>query len=107
MPNMPPTFRPSAAPSKVERRREHDQRRGSSAERGYGSKWRKARAEFLHANPLCVMCERQGRLTPAKVVDHIKPHRGDLGLFWSRSNWQPLCKPCHDSDKQREERAAK
>jgi len=23
-----------------------------------------------------------------------------MKLFWSRSNWQPLCKPCHDRDKQ-------
>jgi len=32
----------------------------------------------------------------ATVVDHIKPHRGDKTLFWERSNWQALCKQCHD-----------
>lgn len=34
----------------------------------------------------------------AVVVDHIIPHRGDFDfLFWeSTSNWQPLCKSCHD-----------
>lgn len=32
----------------------------------------------------------------AEVVDHIVPHKGDLSLFWSRSNWQSLCKRCHD-----------
>lgn len=26
-----------------------------------------------------------------------------MGLFWDVSNWQPLCKPCHDVVKQREE----
>ncbi|MCT9125512.1 HNH endonuclease [Cupriavidus gilardii] len=30
------------------------------------------------------------------MVDHIVPHKGDSKLFWSRSNWQALCKPCHD-----------
>ncbi len=30
-------------------------------------------------------------------MDHIKPHRGDLALFWDRTNWQPLCNPCHNS----------
>jgi 5-methylcytosine-specific restriction protein A len=30
------------------------------------------------------------------VVDHIVPHRGREQLFWDESNWQALCKPCHD-----------
>ncbi|CQR75082.1 hypothetical protein SpAn4DRAFT_4446 [Sporomusa ovata] len=29
-------------------------------------------------------------------MDHIKAHRGDQVLFWDQSNWQPLCKKCHD-----------
>jgi 5-methylcytosine-specific restriction enzyme A len=49
------------------------------------------------------MCMDAGRLTPASVVDHIRPHRGDLGLFWDRHNWQSLCKVHHDSSKQRAE----
>lgn len=45
----------------------------------------------------CVWSVRKvGRLTQATVVDHIVPHRGDQKLFWDESNWQPLCKPCHD-----------
>ena len=39
----------------------------------------------------------------ASVVDHIKPHKGNRGLFWDRNNWQPLCKMHHDSTKAREE----
>jgi hypothetical protein len=42
------------------------------------------------------MCEAEGKLTPATVVDHIVPHRGDRRLFWDKTNWQPLCKRCHD-----------
>ena len=61
--------------------------RGSAAERGYGADWRKARRRFLL---------KRGVLTPATVVDHIVPHRGDQRLFWDESNWQPLCKQCHD-----------
>ena len=38
-----------------------------------------------------------GVVTPAAVVDHVLPHRGDWSLFWDESNWQPLCKPCHDA----------
>ncbi|WP_197457685.1 HNH endonuclease signature motif containing protein, partial [Snodgrassella sp. CFCC 13594] len=45
--------------------------------------------------------------TEATVVDHIKPHCGDMKLFWNRNNWQSLCKGCHDSIKQAEEKGRK
>ncbi|MDL2205789.1 HNH endonuclease [Eubacteriales bacterium OttesenSCG-928-N13] len=70
--------------------------RESAAQRGYDGKWRAARARFLRQHPLCISCRSVGRLTPATVVDHIIPHRGDEKLFWDQSNWQPLCKSCHD-----------
>jgi 5-methylcytosine-specific restriction protein A len=82
--------------------------RGSAAERGYGSAWRKARAGYLREHPLCRMCQEQGRVTAATVVDHITPHKGDQSLFWdSANNWQPLCKTHHDSTKQRQERSGR
>jgi len=61
----------------------------------YTYRWRKAGKAYLKENPLCVHCQRDGRLTPATEVDHIIPHNGDLKLFWDRSNWQALCKKCH------------
>jgi 5-methylcytosine-specific restriction protein A len=39
---------------------------------------------------------------PASVVDHIVPHRGDMALFWDRSNWQAMSKLCHDRKTARE-----
>lgn len=78
----------------------------TSAERGYDHRWRKARAIYLRAHPLCCYCEREGRLTPATVVDHVVPHRGDERLFWREDNWQPLCRRCHDGVKAREESRA-
>jgi 5-methylcytosine-specific restriction protein A len=70
----------------------------------YGHKWRKRRLAFLAQNPLCVMCKREGRITAADTVDHIKPHKGDLKLFWDKAgNWQALCSSCHSQKKQREE----
>jgi 5-methylcytosine-specific restriction protein A len=77
----------------------------SSSERGYGSRWRKARAIYLQHHPLCVMCERDGRVTAGSVVDHIRPHKGDPALFWSEANWQTLCATHHSSDKQMLERS--
>ena len=42
-------------------------------------------------------------LAVAKVTDHIIPHKRDMKLFWDRNNWQPLCKPCHDTKTARED----
>ena len=67
-----------------------------AAERGYGSRWRKESRRFLQAHPLCEQCAKQGRYVKATVVDHRQPHRGDPCLFWDESNWQALCKRCHD-----------
>lgn len=77
-------------------RKQVDDRRGSSSERGYGSRWQKARATFLRRNPICVECLKAKIPTPAVIVDHIIPHKGDQDLFWDTSNWQPLCKLHHD-----------
>ena len=75
---------------------------GSTA-RGYNYRWQKARERFLKDRPLCCYCEREGRVEAATVVDHIIPHKGNQALFWDESNWQPLCKRCHDSTKAKEE----
>jgi len=79
--------------------------RGSARQRGYDSRWERARLVYLRQFPLCVKCEASGLFVAATVVDHIVPHRGDQVLFWdSENNWQSLCKSHHDSEKQSEER---
>lgn len=70
----------------------------------YTYQWKKSRKLFLQLHPLCVYCNREGMTTPATVVDHIQPHKGNLTLFWDTNNWQALCKRHHDSDKQREDK---
>lgn len=75
---------------------ERVERSGNSTQRGYDSRWRKARDGYLRLHPLCVRCQEMGLLVPAEVVDHIVPHKGDKALFWDSANWQPLCKRCHD-----------
>lgn len=76
-------------------------------DRPYGRRWQRARLAFLKVNPFCAMCRERGRHVQADVVDHIVPHKRDPHLFWDRNNWQPLCKRCHDSEKQRIERGRK
>lgn len=79
-----------------QKRKISERRRKSSTERGYDSRWRRYRTVFLKKNPLCVSCQEEGIITPATVVDHIVPHKGDMKLFWDTSNHQALCKRCHD-----------
>jgi len=88
-------------------RKEVDRSRGTRHQRGYTNDWVKASRAFRLANPLCRHCEREGRLTPTAVTDHIVPHKGDRELFWDQSNWQPLCKSCHDSKTAREDGPAR
>jgi len=76
-------------------------RRGSAAERGYGSRWQAARLVFLGKpeNALCRPCSKKSPpvVRVATVVDHIRDHKGDQQLFWDTKNWQPSCQPCHDA----------
>jgi 5-methylcytosine-specific restriction enzyme A len=65
--------------------------------------WIKGRLRHLAKYPLCKYCELQGRVTAATIVDHIVPHKGDETLFFDESNWQALCKLCHDQVKKAEE----
>ncbi len=84
-----------------------DRRRGSSSDRGYDANWAAARRAHLREHPLCRYCEllSSPRITPASLVDHFWPHKGDRELFWDQRFWVSSCKPCHDGPKQRLERA--
>lgn len=77
----------------------------TSTGRGYGYRWQQAREQYLAKHPLCVMCQGEGRTEAATTVDHITPHRGDMTLFWDRTNWQSLCTTHHSAHKQRLEAA--
>ena len=61
--------------------------------------WRAARKAYLRQHPLCVMCKQFGRVTPAKIVDHIKPHKNNYEMFWDQDNWESLCASCHSGIK--------
>lgn len=72
------------------------------------SRWQKLRWSILERDMFT--CKRCGRIegeTSLLVADHFTPHRGDEQLFWDEGNLQCLCKTCHDSAKQSEERAGR
>lgn len=72
--------------------------RPNARERGYTWRWEQARATFLAEHPLCAEHDRQGQpLTPATVVDHVRPHKGNERRFWdSENNWEATCATCHN-----------
>jgi 5-methylcytosine-specific restriction protein A len=95
MPGKPRSFRPAHLPSAKEAVREYERDRGSARQRGYTAAWDVASKAF-RADPdhvLCLGCNAVKRVEIATVTDHIVPHRGDMDLFWDRSNWQGACTP--------------
>ncbi len=67
------------------------------------ARWTRLRQRVLDADPLCRYCLEAEIVEEAKVVDHIRPHKGDPELFWDQDNLQPLCEACHNGRKQRED----
>lgn len=59
-----------------------------------GRRLQAMRAELFRRNPLCVECQRQGRVTLATQRDHIKPLAE--GGQDDSDNEQGLCAPCHE-----------
>jgi 5-methylcytosine-specific restriction enzyme A len=54
----------------------------------------------------CSRCGWQAKAseTHLLVANHIKPHKGDMALFSDPTNLTCICKPCHDSAVQSQER---
>ncbi|RSO28310.1 HNH endonuclease [Streptomyces sp. WAC 06725] len=72
--------------------------RGSSSERGYGTRWQRIRRRYLYHHPWCVLCSRT-----AMVADHFPLSRRELvaqGVAdpdaWSCL--RPLCTQCHNRE---------
>jgi 5-methylcytosine-specific restriction protein A len=105
----------------------YDDRRGSAASRGYGSRWREYRtwylAELIRQEVpragLCgsrlpgtpatfdSKCAEQGLIVMGAVVDHITPVYGPNDpTFYAPTAHQLLCDPCHQAKRQREARGA-
>ena len=66
---------------------------GPQVKRKTGEFLRKARKRLFQRNPLCVMCERQGKVTLAVIRDHIVPLTE--GGADEEFNTQGLCEACH------------
>ena len=72
----------------------------------FTARWQKLRESIrLRDKYTCGICRLICAGRGQAVVDHRMPHRGDEALFWDAANLWCLCKGCHDSVKQRDERS--
>ena len=78
---------------KQENRRYEKYDRTPEMKKRYGRAWKKIRDRHMAEYPLCEMCKKQGRLTPAEEVHHIVPL--SHGGTHEESNLMSLCKACH------------
>ncbi|MGV6840577.1 MAG: HNH endonuclease [Planktomarina sp.] len=69
------------------------------------ARWQRLRLKILKRDGW--RCQRTGVMLVggkhapnSAVVDHIRPHRGNLELFWDENNLQAVSKEYHDKTKQ-------
>jgi 5-methylcytosine-specific restriction enzyme A len=70
------------------------------------ARWRELRWSVLVRDLFkCRLCGHREADPSRLVCDHVRPHRGDPGLFWDKRNLQTLCASCHSGRKQAAEKA--
>jgi 5-methylcytosine-specific restriction endonuclease McrA len=52
------------------------------------ARWRRLRKFQLMQHPLCKFCLERGIVTPANVIDHVVPHKGDWTKFVNGKNYR-------------------
>jgi 5-methylcytosine-specific restriction protein A len=81
------------------RRHEHKHRAEYSTR-----KWKAFRLQQLRAHPLCAYHLKRNQYVPAGIFDHVNPKdKYSLETFY-RGPFQSLCKGCHDSAGQKEDK---
>jgi len=105
-----PMHRPRAmsqakARSDADRVKQYERGDGRKADRSwYGSApWRRCRAAFLAANPLCADCGDQGLIVPALHVHHVAERKDRPDLAFDHANLRGLCHSCHSRTHARKE----
>lgn len=83
---------------KGENNRRYDTDRRDKGMRAFytSTAWRHLRELKLKQMPMCEECYRQGRISKAVIVDHIKPARESLSDRLNIDNLQSLCRSCHN-----------
>ena len=66
------------------------------------TRYKQERDHFMSSNPLCAECRKRGIVILAQELDHIVPVHRAPEKFWTKANWQALCKPCHEAKTRQE-----
>lgn len=66
----------------------------SAASQG-GRAWRELRDRKRRLNPLCEACEREGRVTPAEEIHHLRYGTGKNPAIVPIEWLESLCLACH------------
>lgn len=74
---------------------EQVRREARAGEFKYDHRWRKRRAAWLSANPLCAPCKAKGTDKLATDVDHVVPL--SAGGVDDESNYESKCHECHST----------
>lgn len=69
--------------------------RDPASKKRYGGAWKRIRNSYIKAHPLCEVCKKNSKLTPAKEVHHIVPLSN--GGDHRNENLMSLCKSCHST----------
>ena len=81
-------------------RRPRQRERGGGREVGGNFRttatYRALRRMVLAAEPLCRICAANGFTVAAEELDHIERVVDRPDLAFAVSNFQPLCRPCHE-----------
>ena len=86
--------------SKKEAKRYERYQRDPAMKKRYGRSWKRIRDRYIAAYPLCEQCQKNGRITPAEEVHHIKPL--SQGGTNDVDNLMSLCTSCHSEITARE-----
>lgn len=84
----------SCAAQIANRRQRSERQRGSAAARGYGHRWRRTRARFLAAHPVCAIDGCSELATDAHHLDGLGPLGPD---GHNEANLQALCHSHHSA----------
>jgi len=103
MGNLP---RPTRRPWEPKKTQKPQQGRKNPNSDFYNSqKWRRNRGRYIKKNPLCVVCQAEGKINAGHVVDHITPiNEGGEKYKWF--NLQTMCHSHHNQKSGRESQRA-
>jgi 5-methylcytosine-specific restriction protein A len=71
------------------------ERRANAQQRGYTSVWNRLAQTHKACNPLCQVCEAEGRTTIATISHHVTAVASGGAVLVGQDELVSVCSPCH------------